>query len=87
MGDKEEQRGESGRRGGDCVTTPYSHDRFLSLATHVGRKDAGGREHSVGGSGNRSHIFPGWLTVRQVRAHTGVKLIDPSVSLMALITD
>lgn len=45
--------------GGDCVTTPYSHDRFVSLATHDGRKDVGGREHSVGRSGNRSHIFPG----------------------------
>lgn len=57
-GDKEEQRGKSGRRGGDCVTTPYSHGGFVSLAMHNGRKEAGGREHSVGRSGNRSHIFP-----------------------------
>lgn len=73
--------GKSGRRGGVWVTTPYSHDGFVSLATHDRRTEAGGREHSVGRIGNRSHIFPGWLTVRQVRARTGVMLIDPSVSL------
>lgn len=59
MGDKEEQRGESGRRGGDCVTTPYSHGGFVSLATHDRRNEAGRRERSVGRSGNRAHIFPG----------------------------
>lgn len=34
-------RGESqGGGGGDCVTTPYSHDGFVSLATHDARKEA-----------------------------------------------
>lgn len=61
VGDGRQGRAEGKVRkgGGDCVTTPYSHDRFVSLATHNGRKDAGGREHSEGRSGNRSHIFPG----------------------------
>lgn len=57
--------------------------------SNTGRKEKNRLEkkRSVGKSGNRSHSFPGGLTGRQVRAHTGVMLIDPSASWMTLTTD
>lgn len=51
-------RGKS-QGGGVGVTTPYSLDGLVSLATQDRRKETGGREESVGRSGNRSRSFPG----------------------------
>lgn len=60
VGDGRQGRAEGKvREEGWGVTTPYSLDGLVSLATQDGRKETGGREQSVRRSGNRSRSFPG----------------------------
>lgn len=47
VGDGRQGRAEGKVRGGDGVTTPYSHDGLVGLATQDGRKKTGGRKSGL----------------------------------------